>query len=94
MAKFTGTSGLVIVVDDAKYEEGQPLDPGVYDRAIALLSLAQHTDIVWDFPIPHETKYLTIVSSASISCLIVINYSLKKATQKDIIFEFVKKTKQ
>ena len=53
-----------------------------------------HTGFV-QFPVPEQTKYLTIVSDNDTVCgvHIVINYKLVKATIADQIWEFVRRGK-
>jgi hypothetical protein len=86
------------VVNDAK-PENESTDPRDYAERCLLLcnsnNLAGDGIVRIDYPKPHETKYISIFS-LGISTgrfWIIINLDLKKATQNDLIWEFLKKTK-
>jgi hypothetical protein len=92
------TGHYVAILDDAKIdytEDTFPLPLYIAERCIVLLpTVSDQGEHNFDFPIPHKTKYITMIIYAPVAAIIHIriNIDLVKATQDELIYEFVKKT--
>lgn len=91
------STAFIGVMNDAKYEE-EEVDPREYPERCLLL-FGTNAPVgpyhVIKFKEPHITKYLTILvlflTTARVH--LIINYTLKKASKADLVWEFVKKSK-